>query len=185
MILPTLKIMTIINKVKFNKSGLMKNKSLMNNHSTTMKMKNGQMKAIKWKSKILMKIKQNRKSLSNSIRKIFLFLTKSTSKENSMNWQKNKSNFWMSLFPKIIKTLKSRDLNLKNMMKMDFHSPKSPNIKSFLQQETKELSMYFNMYLTNPLQYMILISSPVKLLVTLENSKMHLTLTDKKGFMKN
>ena len=56
MMLLTLKNMTIINKVRSNKSGLIKNKSLMNNH-TTMKMKNGQKKTIRCKSKISMKIK--------------------------------------------------------------------------------------------------------------------------------
>lgn len=90
----------------------------------------------------------------------------------------------MCWFLKIIKISKSKGLNSKNMMKMVFHSQKNHNMKNSWLLETKVSPMSSNMFLISQHQFMILISSPVKLLVMLEKSKMLLILMDKKKFMR-
>lgn len=101
-------ITMITKKAMFNKFGLTKNKLSMSNN-TMMKNKNGQIKVMLWKSKILMKIKQHKKNHSNLTKKIFHCLIKLTFKENSMSWLMLKSNFLMFSFLKIIKTLKFKE----------------------------------------------------------------------------
>lgn len=90
----------------------------------------------------------------------------------------------MCWFLKIIKISKSKGLNSKNMMKMVFHSQKNHNMKNFWQLEMKVSPMSLNMFLISLHQFMILISSPVKLPAMLEKSKMLLILMDKKEFMR-
>lgn len=114
---------------------------------------------ITWMNRKLMDKKLNKKNLSNSIRKIFQFLIRLLLRANSMSWLTHKLNFLMSWFLKTIKTLKSKDLTLKNMMSSDSLFPKRNNIKSFIQLEMKVSLTSSITFLTSPHQFMILISS--------------------------
>lgn len=114
---------------------------------------------ITWMNKKLMDKKLNKRNLSNSIRKIFQFLIRLLLRANSMSWLTHKLNFLMSWFLKTIKTLKSKDLTLKNMMSSDSLFPKRNNIKSFIQLEMKVSLTSSITFLTSPHQFMILISS--------------------------
>lgn len=114
---------------------------------------------ITWMNRKLMDKKLNKRNLSNSIRKIFQFLIRLLLRANSMSWLTHKLNFLMSWFLKTIKTLKSKDLTLKNMMSSDSLFPKRNNIKSFIQLEMKVSLTSSITFLTSPHQFMILISS--------------------------
>lgn len=114
---------------------------------------------ITWMSRKLMDKKLNKRNHSNSIRKISQFLIRLPLRENSMSWLTHKLNFLMSWFLKTIKTLKLKDLTLKNMMSSGSLFPKRNNIKSFIQLEMKVSLTSSITFLTSPHQFMILISS--------------------------